>query len=95
MEEEIMPSKPIPQLRPGEILSPTRAINPAMVSNWVYAKECADIRGGMVPGAELRIVETCVTPGKMWVRVEIVGRQPAAFLKIAGENLSNNFDLKG
>ena len=88
-----MPVKPIFQLQLGEILTPTRFIGPTMVAQWVFARECSDIGGGMMPGAELRIVEKCDTPGKTWVRLQILSRSPDAFLKIAGENLANNFDV--
>ena len=88
-----MPVKPIFQLQLGEILTPMRFISPTMVAQWVFAKECSDIGGAMMPGAELRIVEKCDIPGKTWVRVQILSRSPDAFLKINGDNLANNFDV--
>ncbi|CAN5298694.1 hypothetical protein BH11PSE10_BH11PSE10_05580 [soil metagenome] len=78
-------------LQAGGNITPLRHINPTMVTHWKYAKECASIGGGLLPGAELRIAEVSKIPGAMWVRVEIPGRDPVAFLKIAGEEYALNF----
>ncbi|RZJ13669.1 MAG: hypothetical protein EOP39_00375 [Rubrivivax sp.] len=75
----------------GNTITPLRHINATMVSYWQFAKECADILGGLMPGAELKIVELSKIPGAMWVRVELPGRLPVASLKIAGEEYGNNF----
>lgn len=78
-------------LQAGQSITPTRFINPTMVTHWKYAAECASIGGGLMPGADLKISEICKIPGAMWVRAQIPGRIPAAFLKIAGEEYANNF----
>jgi hypothetical protein len=75
----------------GQSITPRRYVNPVMVSHWKYAKECASIGGGLMPGADLKIVAISKTPGQMWVQVELPGRHPPATLKIAGEEYANNF----
>jgi hypothetical protein len=78
-------------LQIGQAITPTRHINPTMVAHWKYAKECAGVGGGLLPGAELRIVDLSKIPGAMWVRVELPGRIPPATIKIAGEEYGQNF----
>lgn len=89
-----MAMKPVIHLKVGDRITPIRTIVPATIKNWPHASECADIGGGLMPRvAELKIVEIGKTPGNMWVRAELPGRSPPAFLKIAGEILSLNFHL--
>ena len=46
----------------------------------------------MVPGAELTVVEMAKPlGGEWWVKAQIPGRDPAGFLKIAGDELGPNF----
>lgn len=78
-------------LQVGKSITPLRQINPTMVAHWKYSKECASIGGGLMPGAALKIAEISKIPGKMWVRAEIPGRTPTAFLKISGEEYALNF----
>jgi hypothetical protein len=78
-------------LNPGQYITPTRQINRTMVSHWRFAKECDDIGGGMMPGAELKVVEVGKAAGNMWVKAELSGRYPSAFIKIAGEEFAWNF----
>jgi len=78
-------------LQVGKSITPLRHINPTMVAHWKYTKECASIGGGLMPGADLRIAEISKIPGAMWVRVEIPGRSPVAYLKIAGDEYALNF----
>jgi hypothetical protein len=80
-------------LNAGQLITPTRLINRAMVAHWRYAGECADVGGGLMPGAELKIIEISKVPGAMWVKAEIPGRYPAVALKIAGEEYAHNFRL--
>ena len=79
--------------RAGQFITPLRDINPTMISHWRYAKECASVGGGLLPGAELKIDELSKIPGAMWLRVEIPGRHPVARLKISGEEFAVNFRL--
>jgi hypothetical protein len=81
----------INSLSVGGYIVATRTINPTMITFWKYAKECASISGGMTPGTKLKIVEISKIPGQMWVKVEIPGRSPIAYLKISGEEYSHNF----
>lgn len=78
-------------LQVGKSITALRFINPAMVSHWKYAKECASVGGGLMQGTALQIAEVSKVPGAMWVRAEIPGRTPAAFLKISGEEYAHNF----
>lgn len=80
-------------LRVGQFITPTRHINPTMVAHWRHSRECANIGGGLLPGAEMKIAELSKVPGAMWVRAEIPGRHPVASLKIAGEEYAHNFRL--
>lgn len=80
-------------LNPGNIITPTRIINPTMVNYWHFSAECSDIGGGMMPGTELQVVEVNKVPGQMWVRVMLPGRTPPGYLKITGGEYSNNFRL--
>jgi len=82
------------RLNSGDCITPIRILNKTMVSHWRFATECADIGGGLMPGAELKVAEVSKAPGKLWVRAELPGRQPPAFLKIAGEEFALNFKLK-
>lgn len=84
---------PVVQLKVGNVIRPVRVLNRTMAANWLYGGECADIGGGIVAGAEMAIVELSVLPGKAWVRVAIPERDPPAYLKIAGGELSSNFDF--
>lgn len=82
------------QLNPGDVVTPIRVLNKVMLSHWRFAVESADIGGGLMPGAELKVVEVNKAPGKLWIRVELPGRHPPAFLKVAGEEYALNFKLK-
>ncbi len=69
-------------------------INPTMAANWRYRTENADIGAGLTPAAELKIVEVNASiPGNHWIRVQIPGRNPPAYLKLWGEEVSR-FNLK-
>lgn len=78
-------------LRSGSVITPTRLINSTMIRYWKYAGECANIYSGLMPGAELKVVDLSTTPGSMWVKAELPGRDPAGYLKIAGEEFAHNF----
>jgi hypothetical protein len=78
-------------LQIGSVITPTRTINSVMIQHWKYAKECANIYGGLMPGSELAVAGVSTTPGAMWVAAQIPGRDPAGFLKIAGEEFAHNF----
>lgn len=82
---------PIIQLAGGELITPRVPINDARVQHWKYRSECDPVLGTLIPGAELEVVETSKQPGAMWVRVKIPGRDPAAFLKLAGEEYAMAF----
>jgi hypothetical protein len=88
-----MSMKPIVALTVGNLVRPKRMLMNSTVKGWKYGKECDNLGGGLMPQAELRIVETSILPGRMWVRAQIPGRDPPAFLKISGEELGGNFDL--
>lgn len=78
-------------LKPGDNITPTRIIQPLRVANWKFASECGDVLGGLTAGTRMRVVEISTTPGNMWVKAELPGRHPAAYLKIAGEEFAHNF----
>jgi hypothetical protein len=80
-------------LRPGQHITVTREINSAMAASWKYSKENASVLGGLLPGIELRVIELSTKPDAMWVRVELPGRHPAGYLKIAGEEYGHSFTL--
>ena len=82
---------PIIRLNGGEEITPRVPINDARVKNWKHSSECDPVGGTLLAGAVLKIVEVSKQPGAMWVRVQIPGRSPAAFLKIAGEEYANAF----
>jgi hypothetical protein len=88
-----MAMKPIIQLKIGDRITPIRMIVPAAVRHWRYAHESDDISGGIMPGADLTIVALGTQPGQMRVRVQLPGRTPPGFLKIAGEELGLNFRI--
>jgi hypothetical protein len=44
-----------------------------------------------MPGTELEVTEVHSTH-PMWVQIAIPYRSPPAFLKVAGDELANNFD---
>lgn len=82
---------PIIQLMGGETICPRVPITDARVRNWKYAAECSQIYGTLAPGARLTIVEVCKQAGAMWVRAQIPGRDPAGYLKIAGDEYAAAF----
>lgn len=77
-------------LRKGDRLSLRRNLNPAMVSNWKFAKDCVSIGGGIMAGTIFTVAD--FKTRELWVQIEIPGRSPPAFLKVAGAELSGNFD---
>lgn len=81
-------------LQVGQKITPKRLINQTILSHWKYARECASVGGGLVPGtAELTIAEIFKGPGPLWLRTELPGRFPPAFLKISAEEYAGNFLL--
>jgi hypothetical protein len=78
-------------LQIGRSITPTRVIENARVRHWKFAAECSDVRGGLMPGAALKVVALDKTPGRMWVKVELPGHDPVAHLKIAGEEYGGCF----
>jgi hypothetical protein len=78
-------------LQSGQIITPIRLLNRIAISHWKYAGECGDVGGGLLPGAELKIIEISKRPGAMWIRAELPGRFPSAALKISGEEYALNF----
>jgi hypothetical protein len=87
-------SRMIIRLNAGDVITPTRVLNKVMLSHWRFAAECPDIGGGLMPGAELKVVEVSKSPGNLWVRAELPGRHPPAYLKVAGEEYALNFKVK-
>src|SRR3982751_1311679 len=67
----------------GSVITPTRFIKPG--KHWHYARECAGLSGGLMPGAELKVVDVSKVSGSLWVKAELPGRDPVAYLKIDGE----------
>lgn len=74
----------------GDRIKNRLPLNSVKVSNWKFAKECDSIGGGIMPGTVFTVAE--VNKPGLWVRVEIPGRSPPGYLKIAGDELSGNFD---
>lgn len=88
-----MGTVPLIALRVGDVITPRMEINSARVAHWRYAAECSPLMGtSIAPGARLRVVEIGTVAGAMWVRVELPGRFPPGFLKIAGEEYSACFE---
>jgi len=44
-----------------------------------------------MPGAELKVVDVSKVSGSLWVKAELPGRDPVAYLKIDGEEYALNF----
>ena len=78
-------------LSPGKHVTPTRLIENARVRHWKYARECADVGGGLMPGALLRVSEVSKVPGEMYVVAELPGSDPPRSLKISGEEFAGCF----
>ena len=72
-------------------ITPTRLIENARVRQWKYALECADLGGGLMPGAQLRITEVGKAPGQMFVVAQLPGTDPPRCLKISGEEFARCF----
>lgn len=84
---------PIQQLEGGETITPRVPITDERVRHWKYATECAALRGTLIQGvAHLTIGGISKNAGAAWVRARIPGRDPVAFLKIAGEEYAAAFD---
>jgi hypothetical protein len=75
----------------GKFIAPTRVLNNTQVQHWKYAKECANIGGGINSGTLLKIIEVCKVPGNMWVKVELPHTSPPKSIKISGEEFAHNF----
>lgn len=82
---------PILHLRGGEEITPRVPLTDARTRQWRYASECDRIHGTLITGARLRVVEFSTLPGNMWVKVQIPGRTPPGYLKIAGEEYAAAF----
>lgn len=82
---------PIVKLNGGEEITPRVRIDHVVSSHWKHRSECDPLHGTLIPGARLKVVEVSKRPGAMWVRVQIPGRTPAAFLKLAGDEYASAF----
>ena len=80
----------INKINSGDRIMARLSINQIKVSNWKYRKECDSVGGGIMPGTVLVVVE--VNQRELWIRIEIPGRSPPGYLKVAGVELSSNFD---
>ena len=78
-------------LKLGDSISPIRPLTASMMRQWSFASQCDNLNGGLMPGARLEVIEVCKKPGEMWVRAQLLGHDPAAFIKIAGEEFGHNF----
>jgi len=78
-------------LKAGDSISPVRPLSDSTIRRWTFGDQCDKLFGGLMPGARLEVVEICKTPGSMWVRAQILGRDPAGYIKIAGEEFAHNF----
>ena len=85
--------KPIVQLRPGNKVKTKRTLNDQIIKFWRYARENGNRRNTMLSGTILTITETNPGPGNSWVKLEIPGTHPPAFLKVSGQELAGQFDL--
>jgi len=90
-----MAMPPIIQLKIGDRVKPRFVINPVKARNWKFARDSADIGGGLMPQAELVVAETSTRMGDLWVKLSLPGRDPPAYLKLAGDELGGNFDFIG
>lgn len=82
---------PIIHLRGGEEITPRLPITDARTRHWKYAAECDPINGTLATGTRLVVVDYSKLPGHMWVKVQIPGRTPPGFLKIAGPEYASAF----
>ena len=88
------PVVPVYKLEPGARITPKSFLTDEIVGRWTYAKESAQIGGGLVGGtAILEVAETSGIShsGGTWVRVLLPGRDPPASLKLSGEEYTLNF----
>ena len=90
-----MAMPPIIQLKIGDRVTPRFVINAVKARNRKFARESADIGGGIMPQAELVVAETSTRMGDLWVKLSLPGRDPPAYLKLAGDELGGNFDFIG
>ena len=70
----------------------TRLIRNDRVRHWKYAKECADVGGGLMPEMHLKVDETSTRPGEIWVRLELPS-DPPRYLKVSGEEFGLCFRM--
>ena len=88
-----MTTVPLFALRVGDVITPRFEINSARIAYWKYAKECSPLMGTSIsPGARLTVAQTGLIAGEMWVRVELPGRFPPSYLKIAGDEYGACFE---
>jgi len=89
-----MGTVPIINLKRGDVIVPRVDIDDARISHWQFAAECNRLHGGRLARgvARMKIVDFSKQPGAMWVKVQIPGRHPPAYLKIAGGEYAAAFE---
>lgn len=88
------PIIPLFQVKLGALITPKLDLNNAAIQHWKYARECADIGGGLIAGtARLAIVEKSSLDNRseVWIKVAIEGTSPPRILKLSGEEYALKF----
>jgi hypothetical protein len=79
-------------LKSGQTVKTKHLIRRDRIMHWRYGRECADVGGGLMAGATLRVVQVhAVAP--TFALLELPGRSPAAYLKVSGDEMAANFTM--
>lgn len=87
-----MGMRPVHLLRIGGFVKPRFDIDDARIAHWKYKRDRASLGGGMTRYTKLKIVDTSDGATTAWVKLDIPGRRPAAYLKVSGEETSWCFE---
>jgi hypothetical protein len=83
---------PISMIRPGMALRNRLPITPDRVRHFQFARDCADVGGGVTAGARFQVVEVFNRPGQNWLTLAIPGSDPPRTIKITAGEMANLFD---
>lgn len=88
------PCIPLHLVKVGALITPRFFLTNELISHWTFAKECADVGGGLIAGtAQLEVVE--VSPLTLnavrWLKVAVAGSSPQKLLKLTAEEYMSKF----
>ncbi|MCB1922803.1 MAG: hypothetical protein KDJ27_03500 [Gammaproteobacteria bacterium] len=88
------PNIPLHKAKVGDTFTPKVFINRDVVGHLTFARECGNVRGGLVTGtARLEVVE--ISPhtqkAQRWIKLAMIGTSPPQILKLTAEEFMAKF----